>query len=255
VFIGNRVRLVAILQKGTLYSGSSADLPFTLTNVYELVLRPESSVKVPKTLAECEYDRGLRTVGFFKNILPNLKILDVGAFAVTTTDLGLIPLNYLGSALDNLHASIFRCTTEVIYPGCLFKLYQPYPHPINNGMNILRELHLDPFGACFYGQYPPIAAYCQEYSQLERKEWFAAASNRHSGADWVLLQEYPNLERVTLKRAEYHTVNNCRWEVLPQEALIKFVRHAPKLRWFCSDLAQGNIAILKEERPEVELCN
>jgi hypothetical protein len=73
----------------------------------------------------------------------------------------------------------------------------------------------------------------------------------------VLLQEYPNLERVILKHADYLEVFNhrSRWKELPQEALIKFVRHTSKLRWFCSDLTQENIAILKEERPEVEFCN
>jgi hypothetical protein len=99
----------------------------------------------------------------------------------------------------------------------------------------------------------PITAYCQAFSQLEREPWFDVASGSHGGADWVLLQEYPNLERVTLKRARYDTLYG--WRILPQEALLKFVRHTPKLRWFCSDLTPENIAILKEERPEVEFCN
>jgi hypothetical protein len=73
----------------------------------------------------------------------------------------------------------------------------------------------------------------------------------------VLLQEYPNLEPVTLKHAVYLERNdrnavNDYWKKLPQEALIKLVRHTPKLRWFCSDLTLENIAFLKEERPEVE---
>jgi hypothetical protein len=67
----------------------------------------------------------------------------------------------------------------------------------------------------------------------------------------VLLRELPNLERVTLKHAEYCSGNDG-WIELPQEALIKFVRHTPKLRWFCSDLTQDNVAVLKEERPDVE---
>ena len=73
----------------------------------------------------------------------------------------------------------------------------------------------------------------------------------------MILQENPNLERVTLKHAVYlerydrNAVYDY-WKKLPQEALIKLVRHTPKLRWFCSDLTLENIAILKEERPEVE---
>jgi hypothetical protein len=107
---------------------------------------------------------------------------------------------------------------------------------------------------------PPSIAYCKEYSQLEHEIWFDRASYVHRGADWVLLREYTNLERVTLKHVTYlerydrNSVDDY-WKQLPQEALINFVRHTPKLRWFCSDLTQENIAILKKERPEVEFCD
>jgi hypothetical protein len=98
------------------------------------------------------------------------------------------------------------------------------------------------------------------YSQLEQEEWFENASYHNNGADWVLLQEYPNLERVTLKHATYlerYDTNSCcdYWKELPQEALIKFVWQTTKLRWFCSYLTQENIAILKEKCSEVEFCN
>jgi hypothetical protein len=69
------------------------------------------------------------------------------------------------------------------------------------------------------------------------------------------------LERVTLKHADYIDVlkhnyaYNDDWKALPQEVLIKFARLAPKLRWFCSDLTPENVAMLKEERPDVEFCN
>jgi hypothetical protein len=53
----------------------------------------------------------------------------------------------------------------------------------------------------------------------------------HGGADWAFLQEYPNFGR----RTEYYTLSLIHpdgfcWKVLPQEALIKFVRQTPKLR-------------------------
>ena len=32
---------------------------------------------------------------------------------------------------------------------------------------------------------------------------------------------------------------------------MNFVRHAPKLKWFQSDLSLENVAILKQERPEI----
>jgi hypothetical protein len=249
VFTGNRVRLVAILTQlphVTNHSISSPEFPFALTNVREVILQRDSSVKVPESLDECEHG-GMRAVGFFKKIIPNLDILDIGALAVTASDFGTISLNRpVVGALCNSRASVFRCTAEVVYRGYNFYLVQPSLLPVNNNMNSLHELHIDPFGVYFSLNFPLIA-YCQEYSQLEQ-------ANLHNGADCVLLQEYPNLERVTLKHAEYrfHFVD---WKVLPQEALIKFVRHTPKLCWFCSDLTQENIAILKEERPEVEFVN
>jgi hypothetical protein len=258
VFTGNRVRLVAILTglpRGPVFaSRASATLPFTLTNVRELILRRDSSVNVPESLVECEHG-GVEAVRFFQKILPNLDILDIGALAVNTSDLGTFPFNSSVSVLRDSPANVFRCTAEVVYPGCHFSLLQPYSFPIEKNMNSLHELHLDPFGVRFYEQSLPIAAYCQEYSRLEQEEWFENAANRRGGADWVLFQEYPNLERVTLRRADYYTLNSFCWRALPQEALIKFVRHTPKLRWFCSDLTAENIAILKEERPEVEFCN
>jgi hypothetical protein len=256
VFTGNRVRLVAILthlQHGTIYSRPPPKFPFTLTNVREVILQRASSLKVPASLVDCEKDGGM-TVEFFKRILPNLDILDIGALARTTADLGTSLLNNLVSgAIHEFRAtSVFRCTAEVVYRGCHFILMQPDPFPIINNVNSLREIHIDPLGVRIYGL--PITAYCQEYSQLEQEEWFDNASNRFRGADWVLLQEYPNLERVTLKHAVYRS-RTINWTELPQEALMKFVRHTPKLRWFCSDLTQDNIAILKEERPDVEFCN
>jgi hypothetical protein len=256
VFTGNRVRLVAILTQlpQEIFSGSSGKSPFALKNVRELVLQRDSSVKVPKSLGECDHG-SVAAVGFFRKILPNLDILDIGALTVTASGFGPEAFNSLESVLSKSRASVFRCTADVVYRGCRFCLIQPFPYPINNSMNILCEIHIDPFGVYVDCLSLPIAAYCQEYSQLEQEEWFAAASHRHSGADWVLLQEYPNLERVTLKHAEYHTIRYYSWKVLPQEALIKFVRHTPKLRWFCSDLTRENIAILKEERPEVEFCD
>jgi hypothetical protein len=259
VFTGNRVRLVAILTQlpgpGSFYTGNQTELTFALTNVREVILKRDLSVQVAESLFEREHG-GVWAVGFFTSILPNLDILDIGALAVTTSDLAHGPLNSAESILFDLRISTFRCTAEVVYPGCKFCLMQPYPFPVaNDGMSSLREIHIDPFGVYFDSYFPPITAYCKEHSQLEQEEWFVA-----NGVDWVLLQEYPNLERVTLKHAayleDYNSYSfNGYWEQLPQEVLIKFVRHTPSLRWFCSDLTQDNIAMLKEEYPEVEFYN
>ena len=41
-----------------------------------------------------------------------------------------------------------------------------------------------------------------------------------------------------------------------QNMLIKFVRNAPpSLKWFRSDLTQGNIDMLQSERPGIELVS
>jgi hypothetical protein len=256
VFTGNRVRLVAILTQlpRRIFTNSPRNLPFALANVREVILRRDASVKIPKSFAACKDAGGVKAVRFFRTLLPNLDILDIGALAVTTNDL-VGPLNFSGPLFAS-RVSVFRCYAEVVYPGCNFCLLQPD----NNGTNNLREIHIDPFGLYFLVEFPTIIAYCKEYNQLRREYWFDSASYSNNGADWVLLREYTNLERVTLKNATYlerygRRSGNSYWKKLPQEALIKFVRHTPKLRWFCSDLTQDNIAILKEERPEVEFCN
>jgi hypothetical protein len=252
VFTGNRVRLVAILAQLPSLSSYSPKIPLALTSVRELILHRHSSVKVPERAVECEHGRE-EAVTFFKKILPNLDTLDIGALAGINAD--LCCLNTSQGVLHDLRISVFCCTAEVLYRGCHFRLMQPNFFLVNNTMNSLREIHIDPFGVYFSRFSPPIAAYCQEYSQLEQEEWFDLFSGYNNGVDWVLLQEYPNLERVTLKHADYQSFCDQSWKVLPQEALLKFVRHTPKLRWFCSDLTEDNIASLKEERPEVEFCN
>ena len=60
------------------------------------------------------------------------------------------------------------------------------------------------------------------------------------------------LERVSIRNTR------CYGNVLisiPQNALIKFVRNVPSLRWFRSDLTQENIDMLQLERPDIELLH
>lgn len=65
------------------------------------------------------------------------------------------------------------------------------------------------------------------------------------------------LECVSIKNATWRDSDDTRRfrrggsGVLPQEVLIKFVRKTPSLRWFRSDLTAANVAMLKEERPEI----
>ena len=62
-----------------------------------------------------------------------------------------------------------------------------------------------------------------------------------------------SLERISMKNVSW-SISCFRWEErLPvtQEMIIKFVRHTPTLRWLRSDLTMENVAMLKQERPEV----
>ncbi|OEU10408.1 hypothetical protein FRACYDRAFT_263880 [Fragilariopsis cylindrus CCMP1102] len=59
------------------------------------------------------------------------------------------------------------------------------------------------------------------------------------------------------KALERVSIRNMKWnsEVVVQDALIKFVRNVPTLRWFRSDLTIENRNMLNLERPEIELLN
>ena len=60
------------------------------------------------------------------------------------------------------------------------------------------------------------------------------------------------LERVSIRKAKYGHGRN----IIPQDALIKFVRNAPPtLKWFRSDLTKQNMDILRMERPGIELLS
>ena len=65
------------------------------------------------------------------------------------------------------------------------------------------------------------------------------------------------LERVTIRNAKCSDMLSNFVNVVPQNALIKFVRNAPvTLTLFSrSDLTQDNIKMLQLERPEIKLLN
>ncbi|CAB9506780.1 expressed unknown protein [Seminavis robusta] len=65
-----------------------------------------------------------------------------------------------------------------------------------------------------------------------------------------------NLERVSLKGCRHYdrlpkNAVDVVSEPFTQLGLIKFVRNAPNLRWFRSDLTADNVKMLQQERPEV----
>ena len=66
----------------------------------------------------------------------------------------------------------------------------------------------------------------------------------------------------TTHRFEYTGAANSLFDnyidgiLIPQNALIKFVRNAPvSLLWFRSDLSRANIEMLQKERPGIEFLN
>ncbi|OEU06799.1 hypothetical protein FRACYDRAFT_252979 [Fragilariopsis cylindrus CCMP1102] len=66
------------------------------------------------------------------------------------------------------------------------------------------------------------------------------------------------LERVSIRNAKLWEGGDDLDEehsIIPQNALIKFVRNVPSLRWFRSDLTQENMNMLRLERPDIELLN
>ena len=66
------------------------------------------------------------------------------------------------------------------------------------------------------------------------------------------------LTRVSIQNCSYkhrYRKTTSGFEEMPQAALIKFVRNAPKLRWFRSNLNIENIVMLRRERPLVQFVN
>ena len=66
------------------------------------------------------------------------------------------------------------------------------------------------------------------------------------------------LERVSIRNAKMYDLygGHDGTTVIPQTALIKFVRNASaSLRWFRSDLSDENMTMLRLERPGIELLN
>lgn len=89
----------------------------------------------------------------------------------------------------------------------------------------LRELYLD--NACMYS---PENSYTKE-SML-----------KHCNS---------NLQRVSIKNVSYKLFCQRTARNMPEEKLMHFVRATKNLKWFRSDLSPENVAILKEERPEI----
>lgn len=68
----------------------------------------------------------------------------------------------------------------------------------------------------------------------------------------ILLSSRDTLEKVSIRDACFRRKSDpAEGQPIPQEALINFVRRAPNLQWFRSDLAPESAALLRKERPDV----
>ena len=64
------------------------------------------------------------------------------------------------------------------------------------------------------------------------------------------------LERISIRHAKYSLNHGNVPRIFPQNALIKYIRNAPRsLRWFRSDLSVENIEMLQLERLGIEFVN
>ena len=64
------------------------------------------------------------------------------------------------------------------------------------------------------------------------------------------------LERFSIRNATCFADDDTKRTIpISQQELIRFVRNAPSLKWFRSDLTLDNIAMLKQERPDIEFVS
>jgi hypothetical protein len=159
-------------------------------------------------------NNNIKTVGF---MLPNLRSLDVSYVRVQ------------GSALEAIVKAcpqLQRVTwkggggkgSDLFFTGQTFRQSKS-----------IRELYLQ--DCLFYA--------CRDYEGVSRP---------------LLSFLYDKLERVDIKGGTGEIYKDNEPIVLPQDFIMTFVRAASCLQWFRSDLTPENVAILKQEHPEITFC-
>ena len=73
----------------------------------------------------------------------------------------------------------------------------------------------------------------------------------HGGGHFFMFQHCQGLERLSIKNATWSGHVNRDRRAVTQGMLIKMVRLHPTLRWLRSDLTEENIAMLRQERPDI----
>ena len=179
-------------------------------------------------------DRMLR---FFISLLPNLQVIDLEGFEISPyveggwsseRELGCEVFEKLNECCPHLHT--IRYTDAKVPGSCCISFSGYY---IKDFFPSFRELYID-------GSSLVIQDVDEEFNEY----------------DTFLLYIRDRVEKVSC----YGTLNShfCKegvdgaatgCEPISQEELMEFVRNAPKLRWFRSDLTTSNIRILQLEIP------
>lgn len=154
-------------------------------------------------------------------------------------NLQYIDLSYLLAAPYDVFPS-FTSPTRVTSNGCrglsIFGTIQQYN---------ITELCLDS------------ASFTTNYSIDEATRYYGTMVEDGGDASiYMLGTGQQALEGLSIKNAGWrHYQNGFDYEHFPQEVIIKFVRLHPSLRWLRSDLTEENVAMLKEERPDIEFVS
>jgi hypothetical protein len=156
---------------------------------------------------------------FLSKILPNLSEIDLSSISLYMSVLRKFFQTILGKVTWN---NINTNYSVVELDGCDMVF-----------SNNLKEIHMD--DSIFY------SIYSKEMSNLAN-----SAFNNH----FIFHRCCKTLERVSIRNARRHT--SAEPTIISQNALFKFFRNAPSLRWFRSDLSQENMNMLRLERPGIE---
>ena len=165
---------------------------------------------------------------------------------------------YFPSLLPNLRE--VNLSNNGFYPSCLKRISKKCPnleritwHNIDkldiNGREMkhaanMKEMYMD--NSAFFGGSAGRRAL---FSDLEDEKY----------SNFFLFYKCSNkLESVSIRNAtfsDYESDGEKTTVVVPQNALIKFVRNVPSLKWFRSNLSHENMAMLRSERPGIEFLN
>jgi hypothetical protein len=166
-------------------------------------------------------NNNIKTVGY---MLPNLRSLDLSYTRVQGSAL---------IAIVKTCPQLRRVTWKGAFNGSdLFVTGQTFRHSKS-----IRELYLQdcvfyPCWSRFDRTSLPLLSFL--YDKLERVDIKGATSTFTTFEMGMPYQDEPI--------------------VLPQDFVMAFVRAASRLQWFRSDLIPENVAILKQERPEITFC-